>query len=96
MVFSAWWSQGNWISYTGYASLVAQILKNLPAMQETWVQSWGVQIPWRRQWQPTLENPMDRGAWWGYSPWGHKELGITEGLTHTHTHTQHRGQIPLD
>ena len=29
---------------------------------------------------------MDRGAWWGYSPWGYKELGITEGLTHTHTH----------
>ena len=26
-------------------------------------------IPWRRKWQPTqyycLENPMDRGAWWG-------------------------------
>ena len=19
-----------------------------------------------------LGNPMDRGAWWGYSPWGHK------------------------
>ena len=19
-----------------------------------------------------LENPMDRGAWWGCSPWGHK------------------------
>ena len=22
-----------------------------------------------------LENPMDRGAWWGYSPWGHKKVG---------------------
>ena len=20
-----------------------------------------------------LENPMDRGAWWANSPWGHKE-----------------------
>ena len=20
-----------------------------------------------------LENPMDSGAWWAYSPWGHKE-----------------------
>ena len=19
-----------------------------------------------------LENPMERGAWWGYSPWGHR------------------------
>ena len=30
-----------------------------------------------------LENPMDRmdrKAWWGYSPWGHKELGATENL----------------
>ena len=21
-----------------------------------------------------LENPMDRGAWGGYSPWGHKRV----------------------
>ena len=25
-----------------------------------------------------LENSMDRGAWRGYSPWGHKELDMTE------------------
>ena len=25
-----------------------------------------------------LEDPMDREAWAGYSPWGHKELGRTE------------------
>ena len=46
------------------ASLVAQLVKNLPAMWETWVGK----IPWRRAWQPTpgfsLENPMDRGARW--------------------------------
>ena len=28
---------------------------------------------------------MDRGAM-SYSPWGHKELDVTEH-THTHTHT---------
>ena len=28
-----------------------------------------------------LENSMDRGAWWGYSPWGHKESDTTEQLT---------------
>ena len=28
-----------------------------------------------------LGNPMDRGAWRGYSPWGHKELDTTEPLT---------------
>ena len=27
---------------------------------------------------PCLENPMERGAWWGYSPWGCKELDMTE------------------
>ena len=26
----------------------------------------------------SLENPMDRGAWWGYSPWGHTEMDMTE------------------
>ena len=25
-----------------------------------------------------LENPMERGAWWGYSPWGCKESDTTE------------------
>ena len=25
-----------------------------------------------------LENPMDRGAWQGYSPWGHQESDMTE------------------
>ena len=24
-----------------------------------------------------LENPTDRGAWWGYSPWGHTESDKT-------------------
>ena len=25
-----------------------------------------------------LENPMDRGAWPAYSPWGHTESDMTE------------------
>ena len=28
-----------------------------------------------------LENPRDSGAWVGFSPWGHKELDMTERLT---------------
>ena len=28
-----------------------------------------------------LGNPMDRGAWWATSPWGHKESDTTEQLT---------------
>ena len=36
-----------------WASLVAQMVKNLPAVQETWVQSWVGKIPWKRAWHPT-------------------------------------------
>ena len=28
-----------------------------------------------------LENPKDRGALWGYVPWNHEELNMTEQLT---------------
>ena len=24
-----------------------------------------------------LENPVDRGAWWSYTPWGHKDSDTT-------------------
>ena len=30
-----------------------------------------------------LENSMDREAWWGYTPKGHKESDTAERLTHT-------------
>ena len=35
------------------ASLIAQLVKNLPAMQETWVRSWVGKILWRREQLPT-------------------------------------------
>ena len=38
----------------GWASLVVQLVKNLPAMQETQFDSWVGQIPWRRDSLPTL------------------------------------------
>ena len=42
----------------------AQMVNNLPVMQETWVSSLG-KIPWRRAWQPTVVFLLkDRGAWW--------------------------------
>ena len=49
--------------------LVAQRLKHLPAMQETWVRSLGQEDPpGEGNGNPLqyscLENPMDRGAWW--------------------------------
>ena len=43
----------NW-SIVHLASLAAQMVKNLPAMQETWVQSLGWEGPLREgHWQPT-------------------------------------------
>ena len=57
--------------------VVAQLVKNLPAMQETWVRFLVGKIPWRRERLPT---PV---FWPGefnglYSPWGRKELDTTE------------------
>ena len=64
--------------------MVAQIVRNLPTMQDTWVQSLG------------QEDPLEKGmatttVFWpvefhgqnlaGYSPWGSKEQDTTERLT---------------
>ena len=51
---------------------------------------WVGKIPWRRKWQPTPgflpgESHGQRSLA-GYSPWGRKELDMTEWYTHTHTH----------
>ena len=46
-----------------WASLVAQLVKNLPAVQETWLRSLGCEDPWRRERLPLqysgLENSVD-------------------------------------
>ena len=34
-------------------SLVAQTVKRLSTMWETWLRSLGWEVPWRRKWQPT-------------------------------------------
>ena len=65
-----------------WASLVAQMVKNLPAtqpaMQETWVQSLGQEDPPEKEMQPTpvfLPGKSHReGSLAGYSPWGHKRV----------------------
>ena len=48
------------------------VVKNMPAMQETQVQSLGLKIPWRSPGEGNgnplqyscLRNRMDRGTWW--------------------------------
>ena len=65
-----------------WASLVAQMVKNPPAKQETWVRM-------RRKWQPTpVFLPREfhgQSSLVDYSAWGHKELDITEQLSFTHS-----------
>ena len=50
--------QGAWVRW---ASLVAQMVKNLPVTWETWVRSLGWEDPLEKY--SGLENCMDRGAW---------------------------------
>ena len=49
------------------ASLVAQMVENLPATQDTWIPPLGQEDSWKREWQPTQVllpgESMDRGAW---------------------------------
>ena len=62
--------------------IIAQLIKNPPAVWETWVLSWGGKIPWRRAWQPTPVflpgKSHGQRSLAGYSPWGHKESDTTE------------------
>ena len=61
---------------------MAQIVKNLPTMQESWVQSLGQEgrlkkgmathssiLAWRIPWTESLV---------GYTPWGHKESDMID------------------
>ena len=61
------------------AFLAAQMVKNLPAMQETWVRSLG------QEWLLTLvflhRESQGQRSLVGYSPWGCKESYTVEQLT---------------
>ena len=76
-------SAGEGIGYPlqySWTSLVAQLVENLPAMQETWVQSLGLGDPLERERLPT--SVFWPGEFHGlYSSWAHKELDTTEQLS---------------
>ena len=61
---------------TECVSLMAKLVKNLPAMQETGFNSWISKIPWIRKWQPTPVflpgESHGQSSLVGYSPWGCK------------------------
>ena len=75
-------STGEGIGYPlqySWASFVAQLIKNLPAIRETWV--------WSLGWEDPLEKGLPTPVFWPgefhglYSPWGHKESEKTEQLS---------------
>ena len=90
-------SPGEGIGYPlqySWASLAAQMVKNLPALRETWVRSLDQEDPleegmatqssvlaWRIPW--TERNLAS------YSPRGHKESDTTEQLSTAHTFNIH-------
>ena len=61
---------------------MGQMVKNLPAVQRPRLDPWVGKIPWRREWQPTpvfLSREFHgQRSLAGYSPWGRKELDMTE------------------
>ena len=61
------------------------MVKNLLAMQETWVQSLAWEDPWRGEWQPIsvfLPGKFHgQRSLVGYNPWDRKETDTTEELT---------------
>ena len=65
-------------AYTAETSLVAQMVKHLPTMQETQVQSLVREDPLEKEWQPTPI--LLPGKSHGHSPQGSKELDTTEQL----------------
>ena len=58
------------------------MVENLPAKQETCVQSLGQEMPWRMEWLPTpvfLPGESHRQRSLASSnPWGRKESGLAE------------------
>ena len=78
-----------WIGILDFTDTVAQLVKNLPAVQEPRVRSLGWEDPWRRKWQLTPVSLPGKShgqkSLVGCSPWGHKESGTTEWLRLTLT-----------
>ena len=68
--------------------LVAQMVKNLPAVQETQIPSLGQKIPWSRKWQPTPVFLPDGLQAMGSQRARHNWATNTHTHTHTHTHTK--------
>ena len=92
-------SPGEGIGYPfqcSWACLVAQTIKNLSAMQETWVRSLGWENPWKKAWQPSpVFLPRE-------SPWT-EETGVLQSTESQRVecdwaakHSTHHWALPFD
>ena len=73
-------NQGLQISlFPNGASLVAHG-KNLPIVQETWVQSLGQEHPLEKEMDMQSREFHGQRNLVGYSPWGHKEMQLSENF----------------
>ena len=79
-------------------SKVAQMVKNLPAVQETWVRFLGQEDPLEKGKAPRSRilagKSNGQRSLVGYSTWGHKESDMTEELTLLHFHPMNGGSLP--
>ena len=85
------------ISHLGFPP--GSVVKNLPAMQETWVHSLCQKDPLKKG--MAAHSRLLSGEFHGErsladcSPWSHTELDTTERLEHTHTHTDTHTQLVI-
>ena len=70
------------------AYLVAQLVKNLPAMQETWIRFLGREDPPEEA--MAIRNPYGQRSLVGYSPWGLKESNTVEQLSTSQHSVNHK------
>ena len=69
---------------------MAQLVKNLPTMWETWIRFLAWKSPWSGAWQPTPiflpgESPWTEKPGGLYSPWSRKQSDMTERLSTAHS-----------
>ena len=94
--FNSWVRKISWrrdrlpLQYS-WASLVAQLVKNLSAIQETWVGK----IPWRRTWQPTLVF-LPGESLWREEPGGLQSMGLQRDTTERLSTAQHSTPVCMD
>ena len=79
------------IWYKALGSPGGAAVKNPPANRTCRIHLWVGKIPWRRKWPSTpvfLPGKFHgQRSLAGYSPWGRKELDLTERLSTQSTHT---------